>query len=114
MKRTLTLLALSFLLIAGCGFGKDDEDTTESSQTSQTVTQQTNEETETEDAQLATKEKSCKDSGGTYKNGTCTCPKDTYGSNNTPIYTYNAKTGYCEDPDGVPGGILGKDGKGGL
>lgn len=108
MKRTLSIFALGLLMLSGCSFGKDDPTPAETSSAQETDTSTSSSET----ASNATKEKSCKDSGGSYKNGTCTCPDDTYGPNDTLIYTYNAKTGHCEDPDGAPGGILGTDGKG--
>ena len=103
MKRTLSLLALSLLLLSACS--KDDETTAETSATSTTVevNQESTVEVEEESSvELATKEKSCKNSGGTFQNSTCTCPDDTYGSTNTPIFTYDEKTGYCVDPDENP------------
>ncbi|QQR54677.1 hypothetical protein IPG41_05825 [Candidatus Peregrinibacteria bacterium] len=112
MKRTLSLLTLSLLLLSACSSGKDKSTDPNSDSTQESNRE--NSENESEATTLATKEKSCKDSGGSFKNGTCTCPSDTYGPDDTLIYTYNSKTGHCEDPDGAPGGILGEDGKGAL
>ncbi len=107
MKKSLALFATGLLLLTACKSPFSSEEGTTRPEEETEVQEVTDSITET-----AQKEKSCEDSGGTYKNGTCSCPEDTYGNQNTPIFVYNEKTGYCEDPDGVPGGIYGTDGKG--
>lgn len=113
MKKSTALFVASLFLFSACSspFG-DSEEETNRPQVDSLPEVQEDTQAETEATALKEKEEACDNSGGDFNNGTCTCPDDTYGSNATPIFTYDEKTGYCVDPDGEPGGILGTDGKG--
>lgn len=112
MKKSALLLSLVFLVFSGCN-------TAETETTTSSDTQETDEfgliigqEEEAQAAQaLKMKEVACEDSGGTFAEETCTCPDDTYGEKNWPLYTYDEKTGYCMDAFGLPGGALGEEAK---
>lgn len=45
----------------------------------------------------------CENSGGTYSDESCACPEE---------FTYNEKSGFCNDAEGAPGGTLGAELKG--
>ncbi len=112
MKKSTALFIASLLLLSACGSPfSDSEETSRPQVDSQPETQEETQ-AEAEAIALKTKETACENSGGKFSDETCTCPTDTYGSKNTPIFTYDEKTGYCVDPDGEPGGILASDGKG--
>lgn len=116
MKKSIALLAASLIVLSACTspFGSKEESTEVKVDPSQTEenTEVTQDDSQAAAVALNEKESNCKDSGGTFKEGTCSCPELTYGNDNSPIFTYNESTGYCVDPDGIPGGILGTDGKG--
>lgn len=120
MKKSFALFAASLLLLSACTSPFSKKEESNAVQVSPSQTQEIQVDTQTTDAAdqaaaalaLNEKESKCKDSGGTFSAGTCTCPSVTYGNVATPIFVYNGTTGYCEDPDGVPGGVLGTDGKG--
>lgn len=104
IKSLLSTLTIGCLVFAGCSSPVQTEETDEFGLTIG------NEEEEQAALIVQMKRVACEDSGGTFVEENCECPKDTE-LDGSPTYTLDEETGYCMDPFGLPGGILGEEEK---
>ncbi len=109
MKNSSILLTLALMIFSGCTPQETEEiDQTEDTQI-ETEPSAEDETTETDEISTLEREAACEDSGGQFSEENCECPDETFGKNNWPLYTYDEEMGYCIDPMGSPGGVLGEE-----